>query len=123
MKPLKLHIKDKHTAQLHRLSGSVNFVCNYVNDLRLQYLKRNWHTNHPKAKRESLGWLPFKHSAIKYLATHQTGNCISKSKRLKTTLQLSVTKEQKFILELWDSDNLSLYQINTCEIVQDSRNR
>ena len=29
--------------------------------------KLNWRTNNPKAKRKSLGWLPFKNSAIKLL--------------------------------------------------------
>ncbi|WP_395145192.1 RNA-guided endonuclease InsQ/TnpB family protein [Moraxella atlantae] len=165
MKTLKLRIKDKHTDQLNRLSGSVNFVWNYVNDLSFKYLQRtgkffsaydlneytkgsgeflglhsqtiqainethaksrrqfkkaklSWRTNNPKAKRKSLGWIPFKQSAIKLLDTHQTGK-----KVLKSTLQLSLAKGQKLIIDLWDSYNLSLYSINTCEIVQDSRNR
>ena len=165
MKTLKLRIRDKHTDQLNRLSGSVNFVWNYVNDLSYKYLQRtgkflsaydlneytkgsgellglhsqtiqainethaksrkqfkkaklNWRTNNPKAKRKSLGWIPFKKSAIKHIATHQTGK-----KGLKSTLQLSLSKGQKLIIDLWDSYNLSLYQINTCELVQDSRNR
>ena len=42
---------------------------------------------------------------------------------LKSTLQLSLAKGQKLVIDLWDSYNLSLYQINTLEIVQDSRNR
>ena len=165
MKTLKLRIKDKHTDQLNRLSGSVNFVWNYVNDLSYKYLQKtgkffsaydlndytkgsgellglhsqtiqainethaksrkqfkkaklNWRTNNPKSKRKSLGWLPFKQSAIKHIATHQTGK-----KGLKSTLQLSLAKGQKLVIDLWDSYNLSLYQINTCQLVQDSRNR
>ena len=165
MKTLKLRIRDKHTAKLNRLSGSVNFVWNYVNDLSYKHLQKtgkffsaydlneytkgsgellglhsqtiqainethaksrkqfkkaklNWRTNNPNAKRKSLGWLPFKQSAIKHIATHQTGK-----KGLKSTLQLSLAKGQKLIIDLWDSYNLSLYQINTLEIVQDSRNR
>lgn len=165
MKTLKLRIRDKHIDQLNRLSGSVNFVWNYVNDLSYRYLQRtgkflsaynlneytkgsgellglhsqtiqainethaksrkqfkkaklNWRTNNPKSKRKSLGWLPFKQSAIKHIATHQTGK-----KGLKSTLQLSLAKGQKLVIDLWDSYNLSLYQINTCQIVQDSRNR
>ena len=165
MKTLKLRIRDKHTAKLNKLSGSVNFVWNYVNDLSYKHLQKtgkffsaydlneytkgsgellglhsqtiqainethaksrkqfkkaklNWRTNNPNAKRKSLGWLPFKQSAIKHIATHQTGK-----KGLKSTLQLSLAKGQKLIIDLWDSYNLSLYQINTCEIVQDSRNR
>lgn len=165
MKTLKLRIKDKHTDQLNHLSGSVNFVWNYVNDLSFKYLQRtgkffcaydlneytkgsgellglhsqtiqainethaksrkqfkktklSWRTNNPKSKRKSLGWIPFKKSAIKHIATHQTGK-----KGLKSALQLSLAKGQKLIIDLWDSYNLSLYQINTLEIVQDSRNR
>ena len=165
MKTLKLRIKDKHTDQLNRLSGSVNFVWNYVNDLSYRHLQKtgkffsaydlneytkgsgellglhsqtiqainethaksrrqfkkaklNWRTNNPSAKRKSLGWIPFKKSAVKHIATHQTGK-----KGLKSTLQLSLAKGQKLIIDLWDSYNLSLYQINTLEVVQDSRNR
>ena len=40
MKTLKLRIKDKHATQLNRLSSSVNFVWNYVNDLGYKYLQR-----------------------------------------------------------------------------------
>lgn len=165
MKTLKLRIRDKHTDQLNRLSGSVNFVWNYVNDLSYKHLQKtgkffsaydlneytkgssellglhsqtiqaineihaknrkqfkkaklSWRTNNPKSKRKSLGWIPFKQSAIKHIATHQTGK-----KGLKSTLQLSLAKGQKLVFDLWDSYNLSLYQINTCELVQDSRNR
>ena len=165
MKTLKLRIRDKHADQLNRLSGSVNFVWNYVNDLSYKHLQKtgkffsaydlndytkgsgellglhsqtiqainethaksrkqfkktklSWRTNNPTSKRKSLGWLPFKQSAIKHIATHQTGK-----KGLKSTLQLSLAKGQKLIIDLWDSYNLSLYQINTLEVVQDSRNR
>ena len=165
MKTLKLRIKDKHIKELNQLSGSVNFVWNYVNALCFEHLKRtgkffsaydlseytkgsgeylglhsqtlqainethaksrkqfkkaklNWRTNRPDAKHKSLGWIPFKKSAIKHLATRQTGK-----KGLKTTLQFSLAKGKKLNIDLWDSYNLSLYQINTCEIVQDSRNR
>ncbi|MGP5373513.1 RNA-guided endonuclease InsQ/TnpB family protein [Psychrobacter alimentarius] len=165
MKTLKLRIRDKHIAQLNRLSGSVNFVWNYINDLSYKHLQKtgkffsaydlngytkgsgallglhsqtiqainethaksrkqfkksklNWRTNNSQSKRKSLGWLPFKQSAIKYIATRATSK-----KGLKSTLQLSLAKGQKLAIDLWDSYNLSLYQINTCEIVQDSRNR
>ncbi|MBD4925258.1 transposase, partial [Xanthomonas citri pv. citri] len=47
--------------------------------------KLNWRSNRPDAKRKSLGWIPFKKSAIKYLQTRQTGK-----KALKSTLQLSL---------------------------------
>ncbi|HFV8280093.1 TPA: RNA-guided endonuclease TnpB family protein, partial [Escherichia coli] len=165
MKTLKLRIKDKHIKELNQLSGSVNFVWNYVNALCFEHLKRtgkffsaydlseytkgsgeylglhsqtlqainethaksrkqfkkaklNWRTNRPDTKRKSLGWIPFKKSAIKYLSTRQTGK-----KALKSKIQLSLSKGQKLIIDVFDSYNLSLYQINTLEIVQDSRNR
>ena len=165
MKTLKLRIKDKYIKELNQLSGSVNFVWNYVNALSFEHLKRtgkyfsaydlnrytkgsgeylglhsqtlqainethaksrkqfkkaklNWRTNRPDAKRKSLGWIPFKKSAIKYLQTRQTGK-----KGLKSTIQLSLSKGQKLIIDVFDSYNLSVYQINTLEIVQDSRNR
>ncbi len=78
--------------------------------------KLNWRTNNPKAKRRNLGWIPFKNSAIKHLATRQTGK-----KSLKSTIQLSLAKGQKLTIDLWDSYNLGLYIINTCELVQDAR--
>ena len=78
--------------------------------------KLNWLTNNPKAKRKSLGWIPFKKTAIKHLATRQTGK-----KSLKTTIQLSLAKGKKLTIEVWDSYNLALYSINTCELVQDAR--
>lgn len=80
--------------------------------------KLNWRTNRPDAKRKSLGWIPFKKSAIKHIATKQTGK-----KGLKTTLQFSLAKGKELVIDLWDSYNLSLYQINTCELVQDARGR
>ena len=40
MKTLKLRIRDKHIAKLNRLSGSVNFVWNYVNDLSYKHLQK-----------------------------------------------------------------------------------
>ena len=78
--------------------------------------KLNWRTNNPKAKRKSLGWIPFKKSAIKYLGVKKAGK-----KALKSTIQLSLSKGQKLTIDVWDSYNLALYAINTCELVQDSR--
>ncbi len=80
--------------------------------------KLNWRTNNPKAKHKSLGWIPFKKSAIKHIATRQTGK-----KGLKSTIQLSLAKGQKLTIDLWDSYNIALYTINTCELVQDARGR
>ena len=78
--------------------------------------KLKWRTNNPKAKRKSLGWIPFKKTAIKHLATRRTGK-----KSLKTTIQLSLAKGKKLTIDVWDSYNLALYSINTCELVQDAR--
>ncbi|MES1965262.1 transposase [Psychrobacter sp. AH5] len=78
--------------------------------------KLNWRTNNHKAKRRNLGWIPFKKTAIKHISTRQSGK-----KSLKTTLQFSLANSQKLIIDLWDSYNLSLYSINTCELVQDNR--
>ena len=78
--------------------------------------KLNWRTNNPKAKRRSLGWIPFKKTAIKHLATRQSGK-----KSLKSTIQLSLAKGKKLTIDLWDSYNLALYSINTLELVQDNR--
>ncbi|WP_299330673.1 transposase [uncultured Psychrobacter sp.] len=77
--------------------------------------KLNWRTNNPKAKRRSLGWIPFKKTAIKHISTRQSGK-----KSLKSTLQFSLANRQKLTIDLWDSHNLSLYSINTCELVQDN---
>jgi len=78
--------------------------------------KLNWRTNNLKAKRRSLGWIPFKKTAIKHLATRQSGK-----KSLKSTIQLSLAKGKKLTIDLWDSYNLALYSINTLELVQDNR--
>lgn len=85
---------------------------------RIQFKKAklNWRTNHSKAKRKSLGWIPFKKSAIKYLGIKKAGK-----KSLKSTIQFSLAKGKKLTIDLWDSYNLALYSINTCELVQDSR--
>lgn len=40
MNTLKLRIRDKHIDQLNHLSGSVNFVWNYINDLSYKHLQR-----------------------------------------------------------------------------------
>ena len=78
--------------------------------------KLNWRTNNPKAKRKSLGWIPFKNTAIKYLGVKKAGK-----KSLKSTIQFSLSKGKNLTIDVWDSYNLALYTINTCELVQDSR--
>ena len=78
--------------------------------------KLNWRTNNPKAKRKSLGWIPFKKTAIKYMGIKKADK-----KTLKSTIQFSLAKGKKLTIDMWDSYNLALYTINTCELVQDSR--
>ena len=46
-------------------------------------------------------------AAQRRIDSHQTGK-----KGLKSTLQLSLAKGQKLVIDLWDSYNLSLYEIN-----------
>lgn len=165
MKTLKLRIYTKHRNQLEKLSSSVNFVWNYVNELGFKHLQRTgkffsaydlnnytkgggellglhsqtiqainethaksrkqfkkaklqWRTNNPNAKHKSLGWIPFKKSAVKLLHTYQTGQ-----KALKSKLQFSLAKGQKLIITVFDQYNLSRYDLNTCDIVQDSQGK
>lgn len=165
MKTLKLRIYTKHSNQLEKLSSSVNFVWNYINELGFKYLQKhhkflsaydlneytkgsgellglhsqtiqainethakarkqfkkaklNWRTNNPNAKHKSLGWIPFKKSAVKLPHTYQTGK-----KALKSKLQFSLAKGNKLIITVFDQYNLSHYNLNTCEVVQDSRGR
>lgn len=101
-------------------SQTIQAINDIHSKVRKQFKKAklSWRTNNPKAKRKSLGWIPFKKSAIKHLKTRQTGK-----KALKSTIQLSLAKGQKLIIDVFDSYNLNLYQINTCELVQDARGR
>ena len=64
--------------------------------LEKQFKKPNYHGEPitQKSKRKSLGWLPFKQSAIKHITT-QT----KLVKGLKSTLQLSLAKGQKLVIE------------------------
>ena len=78
--------------------------------------KLSWRTNNPKAKRKSLGWIPFKKTAIKYLGVKNAGK-----KTFTSTIQFSLAKGRKLTIDVWDSYNLAFYTINTCELVQDSR--
>ena len=66
-------------------------------------VKLAWRTNRPDAKRKSLGWIPFKTSAISHVKTYNTGN-----KALKSQVQLSCGKE-KLILTVYDQYDLRRY--------------
>lgn len=78
--------------------------------------KLRWRTNNPKSKQKSLGWIPFKKSAVRLIRTYKTN-----TKALKSKLQLSLANGQKIVITLFDQYNLSKYELNTCEVVQDSR--
>ena len=62
--------------------------------------KLNWRTNNPKAKRKSLGWIPFKKTAIKYLGVKKSGK-----KSLKSTIQFSLSKGKKLTFLPFDRLN------------------
>ena len=65
--------------------------------------KLNWRVSNPKSPKKSLGWIPFKKTAIKY----QNGQ----------------VKYGNHWFSLWDSYGLNQYNVKTGAFVQDSRNR
>ena len=77
--------------------------------------KLNWRTNRKDAKHKSLGWIPFKTSAVKVIRTYNTGKTA-----LKSQVQLSCGKE-KLILTVFDQHDLRQYtEIKTASVVEDS---
>ena len=91
---------------------------------RKQFKKRKlkWRSNNPKSRCKSLGWIPFKRPAIKHVRTHQVGK--GRNARHKTVLQFSCGKgNPPLLITVFDQYDLSLYKINTCELVQDSLGR
>ena len=150
MKTLKLRIKDKHCKVLDQLAFEANFVWNYVNDLCFKHLQRTgkffsafdiskyttgaskelnlhsqtiqaiteelvlrrkqfkkaklkWRVSNPNSPKKSLGWIPFKASGIK---------CHNGYVRYK-----------QHLFGLWDSYQISKYNVKTGAFVQDSRGR
>ena len=65
--------------------------------------KLNWRVSNPTSPKKSLGWIPFKKTAIKY--------------------QHGQIKYGNHWFSLWDSYGLSKYNVKTGAFVQDSRNR
>ena len=65
--------------------------------------KLRWRVSNPKSSRKSLGWIPFKKTAIKY----QNGQ----------------VKYGNIWFGLWDSYGISKYNVRTGAFVQDSRGR
>ncbi|WNA15560.1 RNA-guided endonuclease TnpB family protein [Acinetobacter phage HFM1] len=65
--------------------------------------KLKWRTSNKKSSNRSLGWIPFKKSAIKYADGY--------------------VQYGKHQLKLWDSYGLSKYNVRTGSFVEDSRGR
>jgi len=65
--------------------------------------KLKWRVSNPKSSKKSLGWIPFKKTAIKY--------------------QHGQVKYGNHWFSLWDSYGLSQYNVKTGAFVQDSRGR
>ena len=98
-------------------SQTIQFIGEKHYQSRKQHkkVKLTWRTNRPDAKRKSLGWIPFKASAVKVLMTYNTGKTA-----LKSQVQLSCGKE-KLILTVFDQYDLRRYSgFRTAEVVQDS---
>ena len=72
-------------------SQTIQFIGEKHYQSRKQHkkVKLAWRTNRPDAKRKSLGWIPFKASAVKVLRTYNTGKTA-----LKSQVQLSCGKEK-----------------------------
>ena len=98
-------------------SQTIQFIREKHYQARKQHkkVKLAWRTNRPDAKRKSLGWIPFKASAVKVLKTYNTGK-----KALKSQIQLSCGKE-KLILTVFDQYDLRRFSgFKMAEVVQDS---
>ena len=98
-------------------SQTIQFIGEKHYQSRKQHkkVKLAWRTNRKDAKRKSLGWIPFKASAVSHVKTYKTGR-----KALKSQLQLSCGKE-KLILTVFDQYDLRRFSgFKMAEIVQDS---
>ena len=98
-------------------SQTIQFIGEKHHQARKQHkkVKLTWRTNRPDAKRKSLGWIPFKASAVKVIRTYTTGK-----KALKSQIQLSCGKE-KLILTVFDQYDLRQFSgFKMAEVVQDS---
>lgn len=149
VKTLSLRVKDKHAKDLLKQSKEVNFVWNFVNELSYKHTQRTgkffsaydldkytsgstkegisipaqsvqaineeYATRRKQFKKiklkwrksngsqRSLGWIPFKKSSIKY----KNGQVYYQGKPIS----------------LWDSFNLSKYELGTGSFSEDSRGR
>jgi transposase len=150
MKTLKLRIRDKHADQLNRLSGSVNFVWNYVNDLSYRHLQKTGKffsaydlNDYTKGSGELLGL----HSQTIQAITEELVTRRKQFKKAKLKWRVSNKKSARRSLgwipfkkvaikyadgyvqygkhqfKLWDSYGLSKYNVKTGSFVEDSRGR
>lgn len=148
---LRLRIKDKHAAALSKMAQDVNFVWNYVNELSFnvwrrerrfiskseinkftagatwyglnlhaqtvqsiskEFVNRRFQRKKVKLKwrtstgsRRSLGWIPFQKLSLRYRNGQFLFACLKKP------------------LCLWDSYDLSKYELRSGNISEDSRGR
>jgi putative transposase len=99
----------KYTAGASKLlnlhSQSIQAITEELVLRRKQFKKAKlkWRVSNPKSAKKSLGWIPFKKTAIKY--------------------QHGQVKYGNQWFSLWDSYGLNKYNVKTGAFVQDSRNR
>ena len=152
IKTLRFRIKDKHVKTLNQMARETNLVWNYVNELSHRSIKErgvfmssfdihpyttgltkvegitigsttvqqvadeyvkcrrqskkaklSWRVSNPKSAKKSLGWVPFAKGAVKY----KTG-----------TLKFA-----GFNFNLWDSYEISKYDLRSGNFSEDSRGR
>lgn len=86
-------------------SGTVQLVCSEYATRRKQFkkLRLNWRVSNPKSSKYSLGWIPFKGGYARYKAGQ---------------IEFSGQK-----ISLWDSYDLSKYELRAGSFSQDSRGR
>ena len=100
---------DKYTAGASKLCGLHSQTIQAISAelvLRRKQFKKaklKWRVSNPHSAKKSLGWIPFKKTAIKY----QNGQ----------------VKYGNHWFSLWDSYGLSKYNVKTGSFVQDSRGR
>jgi IS605 OrfB family transposase len=86
-------------------SSTIQQVCEEYATRRKQFkkIRLNWRVSNPKSPKKSLGWVPFKSTAVKYKA----GQLVFAGHKLS----------------LWDSYGLAKYELRAGTFSQDSRGR
>ncbi|MCB1658591.1 MAG: transposase [Moraxellaceae bacterium] len=99
------YTKGASKAGLHLHSQTIQAITEELVLRRKQFKKAklNWRVSNPKSPKKSLGWIPFKKTAIKY--------------------QHGQIKYGNHWFSLWDSYGLNKYTVKTGAFVQDSRGR